>query len=96
MIEALLITQGLGDAIEPAFKKKGMEGSSSTTSEQAAAIDKKAMSTIILSLGDSVIREVAKERTVAGLWTKLENLYMTKSLANRPYIKKKNVLVKDD
>ncbi|KAH9706111.1 hypothetical protein KPL70_012113 [Citrus sinensis] len=81
-IEALLITQGLGDAIEPASKKEGMKGSSFTTPDQAAEIDKKARSTIILSLGDSVIREVAKERTVAGLWTKLENLYMTKSLAN--------------
>lgn len=88
-MEALLITQGLGNAIEPASKKEGMEGSSSTTPEQAAEIDKKARSTIILSLGDSVIREVAKERTIAGLWTKLENLYMTKSLANRLYIKKK-------
>ncbi|KAH9684927.1 hypothetical protein KPL70_013734 [Citrus sinensis] len=88
-IEALLITQGLGNAIEPDFKKEGQEGSSSTTPEQAAEIDKNARSTIILSLWDSVIREVAKERTVAGLWTKLENLYMTKSLANRLYIKKK-------
>ena len=32
---------------------------------------------------------MAKEKTVAGLWAKLENLYMTKSLANRLYIKKK-------
>ena len=52
-------------------------------------IDKKARNTIILSLGDSVIREVAKEKTVGGLWAKLEQLYMTKSLANRLYIKKK-------
>ncbi|KAH9754460.1 hypothetical protein KPL71_015451 [Citrus sinensis] len=88
-MEALLITQGLGNAIEPDFKKDRLEGSSSTTPEQTAEIDKKARSTIILSLGDSVIREVAKERTVAGLWSKLENLYMTKSLANRLYIKKK-------
>ncbi|KAH9681219.1 hypothetical protein KPL71_026889 [Citrus sinensis] len=88
-MEVLLITQGLGNTIEPASKKEGMEGYSSTTPEQATEIDKKARSTIILSLGDSVIREVAKERTIAGLWTKLENLYMTKSLANRLYIKKK-------
>ncbi|KAH9754884.1 Integrase catalytic domain-containing protein [Citrus sinensis] len=55
----------------------------------AAKIDKKARSTIILSLSDSVIREVAKEKTVAELWAKLENLYMTKSLANMLYIKKR-------
>ena len=54
-----------------------------------AEIDKKERSTIILSLGDLVIREVAKEKTVVGLWAKLEQLYMTKSLANRLYNKKK-------
>ncbi|KAH9782190.1 Integrase catalytic domain-containing protein [Citrus sinensis] len=88
-MEALLITQGLGEALEPTTKKEGYEGSSSKSPEIAAEIDKKARSTIILSLSDSVIREVAKERTVAELWTKLENLYMTKSLANRLYIKKR-------
>ncbi|KAH9751243.1 Integrase catalytic domain-containing protein [Citrus sinensis] len=34
-------------------------------------------------------RKGAKEKTVAGLWANLERLYMTKSLANRLYIKKK-------
>ena len=72
-MEALLITQGLGDAIEPATKKKEKEGSSSRTPEQIAEIDKKAKSTIILSLSDSVIREVANEKTVAELWAKLES-----------------------
>ncbi|KAH9650187.1 hypothetical protein KPL70_026271 [Citrus sinensis] len=88
-MEALLITQGLGEALEPTTKKEGYEGSSSKSPEIATEIDKKARSTIILSLSDSVIREVAKERTVAELWTKLENMYMTKSLANRLYIKKR-------
>ena len=32
---------------------------------------------------------MAKEKTVAGLWAKLESIYMTKSLANRLCIKKK-------
>ncbi|KAH9716260.1 hypothetical protein KPL71_021398 [Citrus sinensis] len=88
-MEALLITQGLGEAIEPTTKKEGYEGSSSKSLELAAEIDKKAKNTIILSFSDSVIREVAKERTVAELWAKLENLYMTKSLANRLCIKKR-------
>ncbi|KAH9800560.1 hypothetical protein KPL71_000707 [Citrus sinensis] len=72
-MEALLITQGLGDALEPIIKKEGLEASTSSlslTPQQAAEIDKKARSTIILSLGDSVIREVARERTVADLWAK--------------------------
>ncbi|KAH9705459.1 hypothetical protein KPL70_011882 [Citrus sinensis] len=88
-VSQTVITKGLGNAIEPVSNKEGLESSSSTTPEQAAEIDKKVRSTIILSLGDSVIREVAKERTVAGLWIKLENLYMTKSLVNRLYIEKK-------
>lgn len=53
-MEALLITQGLGDAIEP-ISKEGKEVSSSKTPEEAAEIDKNAKSKIILSLGDSVI-----------------------------------------
>ncbi|KAH9743535.1 hypothetical protein KPL70_003339 [Citrus sinensis] len=87
-MEALLITQGLGDALEPVTKKEGMEASSSLTPQQVSNIDKMARSTIILSFGDSVIREVAKEKTVADLWAKLETIYMTKSLANRLHIKK--------
>ena len=95
-MEALLITQGLGDAIDPVLKLEGSEASSSKTLEQAAEIDKKARSTIILSLGDSVIREVVKEKTVAGLWAKLENLYMTKSLARKkmfPNTERKSITI---
>nr|CAN70013.1 hypothetical protein VITISV_017116 [Vitis vinifera] len=43
----------------------------------------KAQSAIILSLGDTMLREVAKAKPTAELWLKLESLYMTKSLANR-------------
>ena len=42
-----------------------------------------AHSTIILSLGDKVFQQVSKENTVVGIWSKLEDLYMTKSLVNR-------------
>ncbi|GKA85619.1 retrotransposon protein, putative, ty1-copia subclass, partial [Tanacetum coccineum] len=35
------------------------------------------------------LREVTGETTAAGVWTKLETLYMTKSLANKLYLKKK-------
>ncbi|KAH9801561.1 hypothetical protein KPL71_001082 [Citrus sinensis] len=96
-MEALLIIQGLGDGLELIIKKEGLEASTSSSSltpQQAAKIDKKARSTIILSLGDSVIREVARERTVADLWAKLEMVYMTKSLANRLYIKKRMFTLK--
>lgn len=73
-MEALLITQGFGDALKPVTKKEGKEASSLKTHEQAVDIDKKAKSTIILSLRDSVIKEVAKEKIVAELWAKLDVL----------------------
>ena len=43
----------------------------------------KAHSAIIISLDDTVLREVAKAKSVTELWLKLESLYMTKSLANQ-------------
>ena len=49
----------------------------------------KAYSTLILSLSDRVLREVSKETTAAGIWSKLEGIYCTKSLANRLYMKQK-------
>ncbi|KAH9650266.1 hypothetical protein KPL70_026310 [Citrus sinensis] len=93
-MEALLVTQGLGDAIQPVTKKEGKEFSTSKTPEQVTEIDRKARGTIILSLADSVIREVAKEPTVVDLWAKLESIYMKKSLANRLYIKKRMFTLK--
>nr|GEV16929.1 retrovirus-related Pol polyprotein from transposon TNT 1-94 [Tanacetum cinerariifolium] len=50
---------------------------------------KKAHSAVILCLGNKVLREVTRETTVAGVWSKLKTLYMTKSLANKLYQKKK-------
>ncbi|GKE12866.1 hypothetical protein Tco_1416417 [Tanacetum coccineum] len=46
-------------------------------------------SALILCLGDWVLREINKETNVAEIWTKLETLYMMKSLPNRLYLKKK-------
>jgi hypothetical protein len=43
----------------------------------------KAHSSTILFLEDRVLREVSMNETTAGVRLKLENLYMTKSLANR-------------
>lgn len=81
-----MVTQGLRDAIHLVTKKEGKEVSSSKTLEQAAEIDRKAKGTIIVSLVDSVIREVAQEATIAtiaDLWAKLENIYMKRFLANK-------------
>ncbi|KAH9770122.1 Integrase catalytic domain-containing protein [Citrus sinensis] len=71
-----------------------MKASSSLTPQQATDIERMARSTIILSLGDSVIREVAKEKTVVDLWIKLETIYMIKSLTNRLHIKKRMFTLK--
>nr|GEX11968.1 copia LTR rider [Tanacetum cinerariifolium] len=47
--------------------------------------DEKAHSTILLSLSDEVLYEVAGEETATGVWKKLEKLYMTKSLTNKDW-----------
>lgn len=62
---ALLITQGLGDVIQPITTKEGKEISSKTLG-QAIEIDKKVNKTIILSFAYLMIRELVKETTVAG------------------------------
>ncbi|GJX45580.1 hypothetical protein Tco_0262256 [Tanacetum coccineum] len=52
-------------------------------------LNKKAHSAVILCIGNKVPREVTEETTTAGVWSKLETLYMTKSLANKLYLKNK-------
>lgn len=51
-------------------------------------INNKAHSTIILHLSNEVLREVSKEKTASGLWEKLEELFLKKSLAKRLYMKR--------
>ncbi|KAL2320104.1 hypothetical protein Fmac_029073 [Flemingia macrophylla] len=43
----------------------------------------RARSVIILCLGDKTLREVANERIFVGISTRLESLYMAKSLAHK-------------
>ncbi|GKD92962.1 hypothetical protein Tco_1372799, partial [Tanacetum coccineum] len=54
-----------------------------------AGLNKKAHNTVILCLCNKVLREVIEETTAMGFWSKLETLYMTESLANKLYLKKK-------
>ncbi|GKF46900.1 hypothetical protein Tco_0136702 [Tanacetum coccineum] len=54
-----------------------------------AELNKKAHSAVILCLGNKVLREVTRETTAARVWSKLKTLYMTKSSANKLYLKKK-------
>ncbi|PHT53674.1 hypothetical protein CQW23_08136 [Capsicum baccatum] len=73
--------------------KKVLSGKSAkpatTTEEQWEETDEKALSTIQLCLSREVLREVINEKTAAGIWSKLESLYMTKSLANKLRLKER-------
>ncbi|GJU53658.1 hypothetical protein Tco_1227372 [Tanacetum coccineum] len=80
-MRALMVHHGCDAALEtlPADMEVG----------ENTDLTKKAYSTLIICLGDWVLREVTKETTAAVIWMKLTSLYMTKSLANRLYLKKK-------
>nr|GEV67015.1 lysosomal Pro-X carboxypeptidase [Tanacetum cinerariifolium] len=51
-----------------------------------AELNKKAHRTVILCLGNKVLREVTGETTTTVVGSNLETLYMTKSLANKSYL----------
>ncbi|GJV29336.1 retrovirus-related pol polyprotein from transposon TNT 1-94 [Tanacetum coccineum] len=80
-MRALLIQHGCEAALE--VLPTDMEA------EAKAELNKKAHSSVILCLGNKVLREVTGETTAARVRTKLETLYKTKSLANKLYLKKK-------
>ena len=83
-MRVLLVQQGLSKAL------KGREALPTTMSdEETDELMEKAHSVILLCLGNEVLCEVAKKDTTAKLWLKLESLYMTKSLTNRLYLKKR-------
>ncbi|WVZ02051.1 hypothetical protein V8G54_022857 [Vigna mungo] len=81
-MEAILIQQGCVEALKGESKM-----SDTITQEEKKKMGDKARSAIILCLGDKVLREVAKEKTAAEIWVKLESLYMTRSLAHRLCLK---------
>ncbi|KAK2370053.1 hypothetical protein QL285_083139 [Trifolium repens] len=67
---------------------KGVTQMSATLSNaEKTEMDEKALSSIILCLGDKVLREVARETSAAAMWSKLDSLYMTKSLAQKQCLK---------
>ena len=72
-MSALLVQQGLEDALGGISKLPN-----TLTNKENKDIMDKAHSAIILSLDDKVLRKVSKETTFAGVWVKLETLYMTK------------------
>ncbi|GJY33791.1 retrotransposon protein, putative, ty1-copia subclass, partial [Tanacetum coccineum] len=80
-MHALLIQHGCEAALEVL--------SANMEAQMKAELKKKAHSAMILCLGNKVLKEVTRETTAVGVWSKLETLYMTKSLANKLYLKKK-------
>ncbi|GKD43945.1 retrovirus-related pol polyprotein from transposon TNT 1-94 [Tanacetum coccineum] len=80
-MRALLIQHGCEAALEVLPADMEAQGK--------AELNKKAHSAVILCIGNKVFREVTGETNAAGVWSKLENLYMTKSLANKLYLKNK-------
>ena len=59
----------------------------SLSEKEKTTMVKKVHSAIVLSLGDKVLQQASKKKTAAGVWKKLEGLYMTKSLVNLLYLK---------
>jgi hypothetical protein len=57
------------------------------TDDKWKDINEKVLSALQLSLSPYVLREVMNAKSVAELWKKLEDLYMTKNLANKLHTK---------
>ena len=83
-MEAHLGNLGLDEALKGESKM-----SIELTLERKTEILKKEKNTIILSLSDQILRKLVKEKSAAGMWLKLEALYMTKSLPTRIHLKQK-------
>jgi len=79
-MQAVLIQQ----KCEKALKGEGVLRVTMSQAEKTEMVDK-ARSVIVLCLVDKVLRDVVKEPTAASMWSKLESLYMTKSLAHRQF-----------
>ncbi|KAL8461373.1 hypothetical protein ACS0TY_032740 [Phlomoides rotata] len=71
---ALLVQQGLVEALEPRAATTDEE-SSTSTAERNKILEKE-HNTILLCLGDKALREVATLKTAKEVCDKLENLYM--------------------
>src|SRR3954464_11368838 len=76
-----LMLQGLWKAVEEKF--------SGVSEESKVELQERALSAIFMNVTDSVLREIATEKTASDAWKKLEELYSGKSLTNRLYLKKR-------
>ncbi|KAI9160789.1 hypothetical protein LWI28_011577 [Acer negundo] len=81
-MKAVLVEEGLAAALEGEDKLP-----QSMDAVEKKTLLEKAYSSLILGLGDKVLREVKKEESTAGIWAKLESLYMSKAVPNRIHLK---------
>ncbi|GJT74021.1 retrovirus-related pol polyprotein from transposon TNT 1-94 [Tanacetum coccineum] len=85
-MRCLLIQHGWEAALDP-FLRTVTDVDKTTALKRD--VYKKAHSALLFCLDNKVLREVNKEDSAVSVWLKLETLYMTKSLANKLYLKKK-------
>ncbi|GKV35094.1 hypothetical protein SLEP1_g43407 [Rubroshorea leprosula] len=83
-MRAMLVQQGLWKALEREARLP-----KTLPEEEKIDLKERALSAIQLSLSDEVLGEVAEENSASALWLKLEALYLTKSVTNRLYLKKR-------
>ncbi|KAH1255401.1 Retrovirus-related Pol polyprotein from transposon TNT 1-94 [Glycine max] len=79
-IEDLLVQRGLDQTLEN-------ESLTSIKEIEWTKIQRRVVSTIWLVLAPEIKYSVLKETTPKTLWKKLENIYASKSLINRLYLK---------
>lgn len=84
----VLIHQNLDGALI-GETKLGEKKKSEETSEDTKVMMKKARYAIVMHLSNNVLRQVIGEESPAGMWSKLEQLYMTKTTSNKIYLKGK-------
>ena len=87
-MEDLLVDREQWIAVDPGTKPTGM------VKEDWDKLERKARSKIRLCLLDSVLVNVFGEDTAKKLWDKLGNLYQSKSLVNKLFLRKKLYLLR--
>ncbi|XP_031260601.1 uncharacterized protein LOC116118767 [Pistacia vera] len=81
-MEAVLIKEGL-----PLALKEETELPETMTASKKQEMLDKAKRSLILGLGDKVLQEVKKEKTVDEIWNRLNSLYRSKTVPNRLFLK---------
>ena len=81
-VKDILVQQGLAKALKGKEKPEGMKA------DEWEDLESRCVSTIRLCVADNIINNVMDEDSAAGLWEKLEKLYLAKSLTNKLHLKR--------